>query len=520
MPPASHRAHRSGARPGPARAVARYARRRPETTVLYQIVQQHLETFLADAPEHTSTGAGYPKFIEDEFRSYLRCGILSYGFARVVCADCQAEDLVAFSCKGRLCPSCTARRMNETAAQLCDHTLPNAGYRQWTLSVPWRYRLPLAKDGASLSRCLSLMLRAIFAWQRRCARKLGIASPQTGAVSFCQRFGSTINLHPHWHSLVPDGVFAEVAGVWQYVPLPPPTDDEVAALCDKIGRRITDYFDSQWETGACDVNDDDGVPPAAVEQALVVPLPTFSTGSTEGPKQRPRCAWVDGFSLDADVAVDEHDRAGLERLCRYGGRPCFAASRLRKLPSGKIAYKLKKPWWTGQTEIVMTPQDLLRRLAAIMPPRGQNLIRFHGCFAPRAACRDHVLTLVPHPAAQDEPCKHTRDVAMPLGDPDADPPPRPSRQARINWATLMKRTFGHDLLHCPCGGTRNVIACLTDPEPIAAILTHLDLPTKPPPIAPARAPPQLDFFDDAASNFADELSTHSDPPADFLDWAE
>lgn len=78
-------------------------------------------------------GGGYPTFIEDEFRSYLSCGILAHGFARVVCSDCRAEDLVAFSCKRRVCPSCTTRRMNETAAQLCDYTLPPIGYRQWTV---------------------------------------------------------------------------------------------------------------------------------------------------------------------------------------------------------------------------------------------------------------------------------------------------------------------------------------------------------------------------------------------------
>ena len=91
------------------------------------------------------------------------------------------------------------------------------------------------------------------------------------------------------------------------------------------------------------MDDDECIPHAAVEQALSVPLPSFATASAQAPKPRPRCAWIDGFSLDANVAVHAEDRAGLERLCRYGGRPAFAASRLRKLPSGKIAYKLRKP---------------------------------------------------------------------------------------------------------------------------------------------------------------------------------
>ena len=46
---------------------------------------------------------------------------------------------LAFSCKGRgVCPSCTTRRMVETAAQLSDHVFPRLPVRQWVLSVPKR----------------------------------------------------------------------------------------------------------------------------------------------------------------------------------------------------------------------------------------------------------------------------------------------------------------------------------------------------------------------------------------------
>ena len=77
--------------------------------------------------EGRSHGFGLPRFIEREFDRYLRCRILAHGFARVRCDGCAAEIVVAFSCKGRgVCPSCTARRMADTAASLCDHVLPVA----------------------------------------------------------------------------------------------------------------------------------------------------------------------------------------------------------------------------------------------------------------------------------------------------------------------------------------------------------------------------------------------------------
>jgi len=64
-------------------------------------------------------GEGVPHWAEDDFRAYLRCGILAHGFARARCDECGTERLIAFSCKGRgVCPSFNTRRMVEVAAHL------------------------------------------------------------------------------------------------------------------------------------------------------------------------------------------------------------------------------------------------------------------------------------------------------------------------------------------------------------------------------------------------------------------
>jgi len=51
----------------------RYEPRRPERTLLYRLVSEHLETFLEHA--HDSHARGLPKYVEQELRRYLRCGI-------------------------------------------------------------------------------------------------------------------------------------------------------------------------------------------------------------------------------------------------------------------------------------------------------------------------------------------------------------------------------------------------------------------------------------------------------------
>src|SRR5438093_4463264 len=96
-----------------------YRRREPEKTVLYQFIARELPAFAAAVREQGDYGRGLPGFIEKELLGYLDCGILAHGFARVACGDCRREILVAFSCRGRgLCPSCTTRRMHDTAAHL------------------------------------------------------------------------------------------------------------------------------------------------------------------------------------------------------------------------------------------------------------------------------------------------------------------------------------------------------------------------------------------------------------------
>src|SRR5262245_17542844 len=52
-----------------------YERHRPEDTVLYRILEGHLEAFLAGASEQGG-GEGLPAFVTPEHRAYLRCAVV------------------------------------------------------------------------------------------------------------------------------------------------------------------------------------------------------------------------------------------------------------------------------------------------------------------------------------------------------------------------------------------------------------------------------------------------------------
>jgi len=134
-----------------------YRPRNPEESLLYQVVAGELETFLASQEAQDQT---IPKFVEDEFRSFLECGILAHGFVRLRCESCGHSRLVPFSCRRRgWCPSCGGRRMAGTAAHLVDHVIPVVPVRQWVLSVPFALRYRLAYDSSLLSDVLNALLK-------------------------------------------------------------------------------------------------------------------------------------------------------------------------------------------------------------------------------------------------------------------------------------------------------------------------------------------------------------------------
>ena len=150
--------------PPAARAAAPgvYRRHRPETTALYEVVRDNLET-LYGAIDDGALAVCIPKHARKELEAYLDCGLLCGGFARLRCEGCGESRLVAFSCKGRgFCPSCGGRRMSATAANLIERVLPpQTGLRQWVLTFPfsWRRRRPRTQGCSAGSR---------ESWWRRC----------------------------------------------------------------------------------------------------------------------------------------------------------------------------------------------------------------------------------------------------------------------------------------------------------------------------------------------------------------
>jgi hypothetical protein len=477
---------------------------------LYEVVREHAETAFAAARARSASGTGYPAHVEREFRGYLECGILAHGFVRLHCAGCGRDELVAFSCKGRaVCPSCAGRRMSDTAARLVDERLPEASYRQWVFSFPWRLRVALARDGALLSEVLRACVRKVFVYQRSKARALGIGGAKTLAVGFVQRFGSLLQLNPHAHMAIPDAVwFDGERGELEQRGLEEPSDDEVEAVGLAVVKAVLRVVLRAEARSDADEPDEAATTAALLEAAHVEPCgsrPVVEPGSNARRKRRTAVIRTElgTFSIHANTSVEASDRAGLERLLRYAGRPALSQRRLSRTPTGKLRYRLRKPYYTGQTEVVLEPEAFVRRLAALVPPARQNQVRYYGLLAAQARDRDRLLSRVPG-AERGACCEGDEDdegdvATVDAAEQDAERgrAGRATAGYRLRWARLLARVFGHEMMTCPhCGEARRIIAAITERAVVVKLLAHLGLPTEAPAATPARAPPQLEWCDD------------------------
>src|SRR5215471_2358961 len=326
-------------------AVPTYAPRDSGDTVLYHVIAEHLETFLASC-EADPDAMGLPAYVQREFYDYLRCGILAHGFLRLGCDTCHHELLVPFSCKHRgFCPSCAGRRMAQMAAQLVEQVIPWVPTRQWVVSVPVPLRYWMAGSQDLTAKVHTIIRTTIGQYYvtQAVTQDHERANVHPGSVTFLQRFGSGLNLNLHFHCVFLEGVYLDRtdAGLKpRFLAGAPPTDTAIAAVLQKISRRVSRKLrrlryletgvDAPVATGYDPLRD---TPPELARTMAASVQHRIACGERAGQHVRrigsgfgdadeapklmgPHCASVNGFSLHANTAIPAHRRDQLAQLIR------------------------------------------------------------------------------------------------------------------------------------------------------------------------------------------------------------
>ena len=160
-----------------------------------------------------------------------------------------------------------------------------------------------------------------------------------------------------------------------------------------------------------------------------------------------------GFSLDASVYIQGTDRAGLERLLRYCARPPFALEHLHPLDDEHLIYHNPKPRSDSPRDLVLTPLELIDKIAALIPPPRAHRHRYYGVLAPNSPMRAAVTALAPMPVI----------VPLPVEASSEETPPRRAASHYL-WAMLLARIYETLPLVCP--------VCQTQMRIIAAAENH------------------------------------------------
>jgi hypothetical protein len=280
------------------------------------------------------------------------------------------------------------------------------------LSLPFELRRLAAFKADVLTALARIFVEATFATYRARAKRAGVDGAQCGSVLCVQRFGS-LNLNVHFHTLVLDGVFTrDPQGRVVFHPAPTPGPRELGAIVEGTCRKAIawlrrhGYLD-EGSSGEQAQNALDACAAVAMQRGHLATLarPAAADAADEDHEQAADKNEVavehQGFNLHAGVRIDAGDDLGRERLARYALRPPLSLERLRRLPGGRIAYRLKYVSRGRGKHRVMTPMEFMARLSAIVAPPRYPLVRYGGVLAPRSKWRGDV---VPSPREREGGC--------------------------------------------------------------------------------------------------------------------
>ncbi|MDP3236865.1 MAG: transposase [Myxococcales bacterium] len=149
----------------------------------------------------------------------------------------------------------------------------------------------------------------------------------------------------------------------------------------------------------------------------------------------------------------------------YGARGPVAESRLRRLEDGRYEYTPKK-----DVAFVVTAEQLVRRLVSLVPPAKTHLTSFHGVYAPHAALRPLVTAPPPKPAPA-APASSSKKRRRPSRRLLGQPPP--AHLVSLPTTSPPGALSGADVLRCPCGGRRRIIAIHSTRKAAEERLTQL-----------------------------------------------
>lgn len=230
-----------------------------------------------------------------------------------------------------------------------------------------------------------------------------------GVIVAIQTFGDMVNVPPHLHVLVSDGVFT--ANGWLYV-VP---DIDLKKLELLFRHKVFTMLRREGK----------------IDDALIKKL----------------LGWRhSGFSIHNQVRIDGRDQDGREKLAQYILRAPFSQEKMRyHATSRTVIYRSKMHRVLKRTFETFPVLDWIAAVTAHIPNNGEHLLRYYGWVS-------HVNR------GKRKTAQERAQHPPPAGAVEIPPPPG-SALFKQRWSDLIKKVYAADPLLCPrCGGTMRIIA--------------------------------------------------------------
>ena len=353
-------------------------------------------------PAYLATGGNVSRIARCEFEAYSQCGDPAFGCATMTCKKCGFTRTFPLACKRRgWCPSCLTYRMHKGAAHLTDNVIGDTPVRHWILILPPELRYNIGINLKLLSAALKCFISAIFHYQKIKARTIleleSTESVHPGAISVTHRFSCSLDPNYHFHIIVCDGVFVELADhPARFVRLPAPTAKEIQTVawnvCCKVLRELTKR--EFWKQSTTNVRPGVARGKLSFGKVKTAIFRGAAVSSENGDVDDE--ADVVGSTFSVYVGRPVETRSRLLHLLEYVLSPPLTDDQIRITPDDQVVIRLERPRQNGDTHITMSSTAFLKKLIFLIPPRKTKTYRQHGVFAPNARLRKLVVARPTH----------------------------------------------------------------------------------------------------------------------------
>lgn len=306
------------------------------------------EVLLRWGPEYIATyGDSMPFRQREVLERMLLCRTPELGGRLYQCPDCLDIHYACHSCNDRHCPRCGGDEAAEWLERCRDRFLLPAPYFLVTFTVPDKLRSWIRshpREGYDLLfSASSKAMQDLSGNPKRLDGSLGM-------LSILHTWSRQLIYHPHIHCLVPGGALSHDQRQWNSASekflLP------VKALAKRFRNLFGSLFKSKWS---------DMVP------------------------EVPRRVWKQSWVVHCQAAGSGENV--LRYLSRYMFKTALGDRQLIERTDGKLVLPYKQSD-TGQwKQMVLKPEELIRRFLQHVLPKGYKRVRSYGWFHPAARKR-------------------------------------------------------------------------------------------------------------------------------------